>query len=65
VSGVIVDKTNLPIPFANVAFKGSSEGTVANEDGRFTLNQDLYYNNSCVRWFFRSKSLWKKQLIII
>jgi hypothetical protein len=43
VSGIIVDKTNLPIPFANLAFKGSSEGTVANEDGRFYLESTKTY----------------------
>ena len=37
VSGVIVDKSNQPIPFANVIFKNSSEGVVSNEDGRFYL----------------------------
>jgi hypothetical protein len=43
VSGIIVDKTNQPIPFANIAFKGSSEGTVANEDGRFYLESQKLY----------------------
>jgi hypothetical protein len=43
VSGTIVDNTNLPIPFANVAFKGSNEGTVANEDGRFYLESTKKY----------------------
>ncbi|MGO4817865.1 DUF5686 family protein [Flavobacterium sp. W22_SRS_FP1] len=43
VSGIIVDKTNLPVPFANVVFKGSSEGTVANEDGRFYLESTKTY----------------------
>lgn len=43
VSGIIVDKTNLPVPFANIAFKGSNEGTVANEDGRFYLESSKAY----------------------
>ncbi|NRS88973.1 hypothetical protein HNQ02_001893 [Flavobacterium sp. 7E] len=43
VSGVILDKDNLPIPFANVAFKGSSEGIVSNEDGRFYLESPSTY----------------------
>jgi len=43
VSGIIVDKSNLPVPFANVVFKGSSEGTVANEDGRFYLESTKTY----------------------
>jgi hypothetical protein len=43
VSGIIVDKSKQPIPYANVAFKGSSEGTVSNEDGRFYLESDKSY----------------------
>lgn len=43
VSGTVVDKTNLPIPFANVVFKGSNEGTVANEDGHFYLESPKTY----------------------
>ena len=43
VSGVVVDKSNLPIPFANVVFKGSSEGIVTNEDGRFYLESKKTY----------------------
>jgi hypothetical protein len=43
VSGVIVDKLNQPIPFANVAFKDSNEGVVSNEDGRFYLESTKTY----------------------
>jgi hypothetical protein len=43
VSGVVVDKSNLPIPFANVVFKGSSEGIVTNEDGKFYLESQKSY----------------------
>jgi hypothetical protein len=43
VSGIIVDKMDQPVPFANVVFKGSSEGTVANEDGRFYLESTKKY----------------------
>jgi hypothetical protein len=43
VSGIIVDKDNLPIPYANVAFKGSSEGIVSNEDGKFYLESPKTY----------------------
>lgn len=48
VSGIIVDKTNLPVPFANIAFKGSNEGTVANEDGRFYLESAKIYTSVVV-----------------
>ena len=44
VSGVVVDKQNQPIPFANVVFKNSSEGIVANEDGLFYLESAKVYN---------------------
>ncbi|MBC5863730.1 DUF5686 and carboxypeptidase-like regulatory domain-containing protein [Flavobacterium turcicum] len=44
VSGVVVDKQNQPIPFANVVFKGSSEGIVTNEDGKFYLESASNYS---------------------
>ena len=44
VSGVVVVKQNQPIPFANVVFKNSSEGIVANEDGLFYLESAKVYN---------------------
>lgn len=37
VSGVVLDKTNQPIPFATLLFKKSTIGVVANEDGRFYI----------------------------
>ena len=37
ISGYVYDETNEPIAFANVLFKGSTEGTITNEDGRFYL----------------------------
>lgn len=43
VSGVVVDKLNHPVPFANVAFKNSSEGVVCNEDGIFYLESPKTY----------------------
>src|SRR5690606_17855970 len=43
VSGSVVDASNLPIPFANVQFKGTTIGVVTNEDGRFYIeSQDEY-----------------------
>ncbi|MCL6462529.1 MAG: carboxypeptidase-like regulatory domain-containing protein [Flavobacterium micromati] len=44
VSGVVVDKQSQPIPFANIVFKNSSEGIVANEDGLFYLESAKNYN---------------------
>ncbi len=34
------DKTNEPVAFANVIFKGSTEGTITNENGKFYLESD-------------------------
>ncbi len=40
VSGYIFDEFDVPVAFANVLFKGSTEGTISNEDGRFYLESD-------------------------
>ncbi|WP_296382514.1 DUF5686 and carboxypeptidase-like regulatory domain-containing protein [Winogradskyella sp.] len=40
VSGHVFDENNEPISFANVLFKGSTEGTITNEDGKFYLESD-------------------------
>lgn len=37
VSGVVLDKSNQPIPFANVVFKKTNIGVVSNEDGHFYI----------------------------
>jgi hypothetical protein len=44
VSGIVLDETNLPIPYANVVFKGSTTGTVSNEDGRFYIESPNNYD---------------------
>ena len=36
----MLDVTKEPVSFANVIFKGSSEGTITNENGRFYLESD-------------------------
>lgn len=43
VSGIVVDNTNQPVPFANVVFKGSTTGVVSNEDGRFYIESPDTY----------------------
>ena len=48
VSGIVVDSENLPVPFANVLFKGSNEGVVTNEDGRFYLESNSNYKTLIV-----------------
>jgi len=43
VSGVVIDKKNQPISYANIVFKGSNEGTVSDENGRFYLESIKNY----------------------
>lgn len=43
VSGIIVDKSNQPVPFANVIFKDSNTGVLSNEDGRFYIESPKNY----------------------
>jgi hypothetical protein len=43
VSGIVLDKSKQPVPFANIVFKGSNTGTVTNEDGRFYLESPNNY----------------------
>ena len=44
VSGEVVDSKNEPVPFANVIFGNSSEGTTTNEDGKFSLTSSKDYS---------------------
>ncbi len=37
VSGYVFDEQNVPVAYANVFFKGSTEGVITNEQGRFYL----------------------------
>jgi len=50
VSGVIVDNSNQPIPFANLVFKGSKVGVVSNEDGRFYIESEDNYTELVVSY---------------
>ncbi|MDI9256561.1 MULTISPECIES: DUF5686 and carboxypeptidase-like regulatory domain-containing protein [Flavobacterium] len=44
VSGMVVDNTNQPVPFANIVFKGAKTGgVVSNEDGRFYIESPENY----------------------
>ncbi len=38
VTGTVVDDANLPIPGVNISIKGTTQGTVTNFDGEFTLD---------------------------
>ncbi|MEN8884966.1 MAG: DUF5686 family protein [Winogradskyella sp.] len=48
VSGYVFDEFNAPIAFANVLFKGSTEGTITNEDGKFYLESDTKWDTLIV-----------------
>ncbi len=51
ISGIILDKKNKPISFANIVFKGSNEGVVSNEDGRFYLESKNNYSLVLIAFF--------------
>ncbi|MGB5418783.1 DUF5686 family protein, partial [Algibacter sp.] len=40
VSGYVFDEFNEPVSFATIVFKGSTEGTITNENGKFYLESD-------------------------
>ena len=44
VGGHVFDGNNESVAFANILFKGSSEGTITNENGRFYLESDETWN---------------------
>ncbi len=44
VSGVVKDSKGIGVPFANVVFPASTEGTITNEEGRFYLESQTNYN---------------------
>ena len=48
VSGIIKDKDNHPVSYANVAFKNSNIGIVSDENGKFYLQSDKTYTNLIV-----------------
>ncbi len=43
VGGVVIDEAGATVPFANVLFKDSQEGTITNDDGKFYLESDTTY----------------------
>jgi hypothetical protein len=50
VSGVVLDNSNQPIPYANLVFKGSNTGVVSNEDGRFYIESPNNYTELVVSY---------------
>lgn len=58
VSGIVVDASNQPVPYANVVFKNSSTGTVTNEDGHFYIESDQTYRTLIVSFMgFETKEI--------
>lgn len=45
ISGVLVDEKGLSVPFANVIFLNSTEGTTTTDEGKFYLRSDKEYNS--------------------
>ncbi|MBU2922801.1 DUF5686 and carboxypeptidase regulatory-like domain-containing protein [Winogradskyella psychrotolerans] len=39
-SGYVFDENNVALPYVNIFFKGSTQGTITNEDGKFYLESD-------------------------
>ncbi|WP_395053915.1 DUF5686 family protein [Flavobacterium sp.] len=44
ISGIVIDKKNQPVAYANIVFKGSNEGIVTDENGRFYMESQVTYN---------------------
>jgi len=58
VSGIVVDNSNQPVPYANVVFKDSNIGIVTNEDGRFYIESDKTYTTLIVSFMgFETKEV--------
>jgi hypothetical protein len=45
VGGVVVDDANVPVPYANVFFKGTNEGVITDENGRFYFESKNTYSD--------------------
>ena len=57
VSGIVVDQDDNPVPFANIVFKGSTTGTVSQEDGTFYLESENSYKELVVSFLgFRNQN---------
>ena len=58
ISGVVTDIDGNSVPFANVVFKNSFEGTITNEDGRFYLESNETYPQIVVSFLgFQNKEI--------
>ena len=48
VGGIVKDGSGAPIAFANIVFKGSTEGTITNDNGRFYFESEATYDTIVV-----------------
>lgn len=48
VSGIVYDEFKQPLPYANVVFKGTTEGIITNEEGKFYLESKTTQNTIVV-----------------
>lgn len=48
VGGIVLDDTNGPVPYANVYFKGTNEGVITDENGKFYLESANSYTEILV-----------------
>ncbi|MDR6301989.1 DUF5686 and carboxypeptidase-like regulatory domain-containing protein [Mesonia maritima] len=56
--GLVIDEKGDPVPFANVLFKNSSEGTITNDDGSFYLQSSNSYDSLSISFVgFKSKTI--------
>ena len=58
ISGFVTDTDGASVPFANVVFKNSFEGTITNEQGRFYLESSQSYTDVVVSFLgFQNKEI--------
>ncbi len=57
VSGVIVDEQNEPVPFANLIFKGTTIGTVSDENGKFYIESENSYKELMISFIGYEKKI--------
>ena len=48
VGGIVLDDSGDPVAFANIVFKGSTEGTITDENGRFYLESENIYRTLAI-----------------
>src|SRR5699024_11790380 len=58
VGGVVLDESGEGIPFANIIFPNSSEGTITNDDGSFYMESENRYDSLSISYIgYQSKTI--------